>query len=179
MTEVFSQLAVISAPMEDEVKVILLASLPDPYDILITALVATVEVPRVKIVNERLLHEERKLQDKDKIAYGNDNIGMISKAKHQHGCYGCSEIGHIWCGCPQQPFLYHKSKKLRYRGKISVHKANRAEARWISDNRSYEAAGLVADHVFSTTCEPNNKWIVDSGAICHICLDISLKNIHC
>ena len=58
MTEVFSELAVIGAPMEEEDKVVtLLASLPDSYNVLVTALEANSEVPKMEIVTERLLHE--------------------------------------------------------------------------------------------------------------------------
>jgi hypothetical protein len=48
MTEVFNDLAVIDAPMEDEDKVVtLLASLPETYNMLVTALEASSEVPQM------------------------------------------------------------------------------------------------------------------------------------
>ena len=37
----------------------LLASLPDSYNALVTALEASEKVPKMEIVTERLLHEER------------------------------------------------------------------------------------------------------------------------
>jgi len=46
MTEIFSELAVIGAPVEDEDKVVtLLASLPDSYNVLVTALEDNATVP--------------------------------------------------------------------------------------------------------------------------------------
>ena len=54
MTEVFN---------EDRV-VHLLASLPDSYNVLVTALEANEEVPKMEMVTERLLHEERKMKNR-------------------------------------------------------------------------------------------------------------------
>ena len=50
--------------IKDEDRVVhLLASLPDPY-MLVTALEANAVVPKMKIVTQRLLHEESKLKDR-------------------------------------------------------------------------------------------------------------------
>ena len=63
MTEIFNELAAIDDPITEEDRVVhLLASLPESYDILVTALEASVEVPKMEIVTERLLHEERKIK---------------------------------------------------------------------------------------------------------------------
>ena len=61
MTELFEELAVVGDPVSDEDRVVhLLASLPDSYDMLVTALEANSEtVPKMEIVTERLLHEKR------------------------------------------------------------------------------------------------------------------------
>ena len=65
MTEIFNELAAINDPITEEDRVVhLLASLPESYDILVTALKASVEVPKMEIVTERLLHEERKIKEK-------------------------------------------------------------------------------------------------------------------
>ena len=45
----------------------LLASLPEPFSVLITALEASPDVPRMEVVTERLLHEEWKFKVKKKI----------------------------------------------------------------------------------------------------------------
>jgi hypothetical protein len=39
------------------------ASLPDTYDVLVTVLEANKDVPKMEVVTERLLHEERKLKE--------------------------------------------------------------------------------------------------------------------
>ena len=60
MTEIFSELAVLGDPMENEDQVVqLLASLPDSYGMLVMALETSAEVPEMEAVVERLLHEER------------------------------------------------------------------------------------------------------------------------
>ena len=68
LTEIFDELAVIGSPVEEEDKVVhLLASLPDSYSMLVTALEANSEVPKMEVVTERLLHEERKQKDKESL----------------------------------------------------------------------------------------------------------------
>ncbi len=58
LTEIFEELAVVGNPIEEEDKVVhLLASLPESYSMLVTALEA---VPKMEVATERLLHEERK-----------------------------------------------------------------------------------------------------------------------
>ena len=72
MTEIFNELAVIGAVMEDEDKVVtLLASLPAAYNMLVTALEASTEVPQMEVVIERLLYEEKKLGEREKSPIGN------------------------------------------------------------------------------------------------------------
>ena len=62
MTEIFDGLALIYDHITEEDRVVhLLASLPETYDILVTALEANVEVTKMETVTERLLHEERKI----------------------------------------------------------------------------------------------------------------------
>lgn len=59
--ELFNEMAVIGDALSEEDKVIsLLASLPDTYSVLVTALEAQDSVPSWEVVQERLLHEEAK-----------------------------------------------------------------------------------------------------------------------
>ena len=63
MIEIFEELAVIGDPVTEEDRVVyLLASLPESYNMLVTALEANSDVPQMEVVTERLLHEERKQQ---------------------------------------------------------------------------------------------------------------------
>ena len=61
LTEIFDEIAFIGDPLDDESKVVhLLASLPDAFDILVTALETSAEVPQLEVVTERLLYYEDK-----------------------------------------------------------------------------------------------------------------------
>ena len=63
--ETFTELAVVDDAVQDEDKVIcLLASLPDDYAILVTALEASESVPTWETITERLLHQESKISRK-------------------------------------------------------------------------------------------------------------------
>ena len=64
MTEIFDELAIVGDPLDNENKVVhLLASLLKSYDMLVTALEASQEVPKIDVVTEGLLHEETKQKD--------------------------------------------------------------------------------------------------------------------
>ena len=68
MTEVCDELSVIGEPVKEEDRVVyLLASLPECYNVLVTALEANAEVPKLAVVTERLLHEETKIKKADRI----------------------------------------------------------------------------------------------------------------
>ena len=59
MMETFDALSVIGEAVEEEDRVVyVLASLPEKYNMLVTALEAYPEVPRLEIVTEKLLNEE-------------------------------------------------------------------------------------------------------------------------
>ena len=68
MTEIFDGLSVIGDPVEEEDRVVhLLASLPESFGMLVTALEANTDVPKMDVVTERLLHEERKMKGRDEV----------------------------------------------------------------------------------------------------------------
>ena len=87
MTEVFDALSVVGDPIKEEDRVVfLLASLPESYDILVTALEANSEVPQMEVVTERLLqYEERKLKDRYTAddTSGSCEKGMMGKHRTQ------------------------------------------------------------------------------------------------
>ena len=61
LTEIFDELSIIGNPISEEDRVVyLLASLPESYNVLVTALEANSEVPKMEVVTE---HEEQKFKD--------------------------------------------------------------------------------------------------------------------
>ncbi len=66
MIETFDALSVVGDKIEEEDWVVnLLASLPDSFNMLVPAFEACEDVPKMEVVTERLLHEERKLRERD------------------------------------------------------------------------------------------------------------------
>ena len=67
LTKIFDELSIIGDPLDKENQVVhLLASSPESYDMLVTALEASPDIPKLKIVTERLLHEETRQRPKNR-----------------------------------------------------------------------------------------------------------------
>ena len=109
MTEIFEALAVIGNALTEEDRVVhFLASLPDSYNMLVTALEAQSEnVPKWKLVTERLLHEELKLNEIAPVStdiHGR-KVLLASKPSNDHPvrqtitCHYCKKPGHIMRNC--------------------------------------------------------------------------------
>ncbi len=97
MTEVFDELAVIAEPVSEEDRVVyLLASLPDAYDVLVTALESSV-LP-LETVTERLLREE-KLKGKGTKDEEARLLVVGSNPKTTLTCYYCGKTGHYKRDC--------------------------------------------------------------------------------
>ena len=66
LTEIFDELSIIGDLLDEKKQVVRrLASLPESYDMLVTALKASPDVPRLEVVTERLLHRESKRKEKE------------------------------------------------------------------------------------------------------------------
>ena len=104
MTETFDGLSVVGDPVANEDRVVhLLASLPDSYNMLVTALEASADVPQMEVVIERLLHEERKQKDRAGVGESSER-GMIGKqqtTRREPNCYHCEKVGHIKRNCKE------------------------------------------------------------------------------
>ena len=104
MTEIFDGLSVIGDPISEEDRVVhLLASLPDLYNMLVTALEANVEVPKIEVVTERLLHEERKLHVQEWTGVGASSERVMTGKQQPKArgpkCHHCGKFGHIRRNC--------------------------------------------------------------------------------
>ena len=92
-TEIFNALSVIEAPLSDEDRVIyLLASLPESFGVLVTALEASA---KMGVVTERLLHEERKLREKEEVT-STDAKAMATQSKWFKKRGSCHLLRKVW-----------------------------------------------------------------------------------
>ena len=175
MTELFSELSVIGVKIDEEDRVVqLLASLPDTYNTLVTALEANTEVPSMEIVTERLFHEERKLQGR---TGSGDGAMMVNHKPRRKGpkCHFCHKFGHIQRNCIERAQSLKKSsafekpkEKSTYKHRINTTRSSKPECNNSSDS---DDTGLIVRHVLSVSDSPQSHqdWIVDSGATSHIC----------
>lgn len=149
MTEIFEELSVIDDPVSDEDKVVhLLASLPDSYEMLVTALEANSEtVPRMETVTERLLHEEQKLKEKKE-----EEKALASTRKARIICRYCRKPGHVKQDC----------------WKLAGKKTGKHTANPVRETGGRDDEALVIGHALSITTSKEH-WIIDSGATCHMC----------
>jgi len=175
MIEIFDGLAAAGDPVKEEDRVVhLLASLPDSYSMLVTALEANSEVPKMEIVTERLLHEEGKLKEKSGGSGGEIKAMAGEHRRKAKGprCHNCHRFGHIKKDCRELARgsidSVHK-KENAHKGK---HKAHRATVKRRDSSSSDSDIGLVLSHALSaSSVEGQDSWIVDSGATCHMCSD--------
>ena len=117
----------------------------------------------METVTERLLHEERKVRDREGTRPAKLKAMTVQGQKRK---FTCGRPGHFRRNC-------RKLAADKEKGKLGTkekqkHKANKAviqkgdESSSSSDNHA-----LVAFHALSATSTGN--WIVDSGATCHMC----------
>ena len=116
MMELFNVLAIVGDVIQDEDRVIyLLASLPDSFSTLVTALEANEEVPKIEIVAERILHEERKQKDKNNSDLSAEKA-MTTKQQFKRKlpkCHQCRKFGHIKKNCRYSPTEVDDKRKHR------------------------------------------------------------------
>ncbi|KAK4325723.1 hypothetical protein Pmani_003666 [Petrolisthes manimaculis] len=164
ITEIFNELSVIGDQMNEEDRVVhLLASLPESYDMLVTALEANSEIPKMEFVTEKILHEERKslVKDNDGINVKQEKAFYGKESRKTIKCHHCGKEGHIKRYC-----WTLKNQQTQQGAGSSGEKSNSAEGDY-----GNESVGLLAAHAMSA-CDKNvlaNTWIVDSGATCHMC----------
>ena len=160
MTEIFEELAVIGDPVKEEDRVVhLLASLPESYNMLVTALEANSEVPQMVVITEHLLHEESKHKDQEDSGRSHMKAMTVTRSKMEVRCYHCNKLGHIKRNCRAL------KQKQPPRSRESQPQANKASVR--NQSPGDECDALVVSHALQSGSAGN--WIVDSGATCHMC----------
>ena len=175
MTEIFDGLSVAGDAVSEEDRVVhLLASLPDSYNMLVTALEANAEVSKMEVVTERLLHEERKLKNREDAAGADSESAMFAGPRSRRKgpkCYHCGKFGHIKRNCRELA----RENKFDSSYQQDKEKAHNADVRPRRRSRSAESEGesvrLIARHALPACAGRSDSWIVDSGATCHMCND--------
>lgn len=176
MLEIFNKLSAIGDNINEEDRVVhLLASLPESFNMLVTALQSNEKVPAMELVLERLRHEEQKIKEK-KSVQGEENV-LLSRKNNNIKCYHCGKIGHIKRNC----YVYQNEKSSNFKlNSANVSNNYRNRTKGSSDGQSEfdrsECAGFVAQHVLAVNNNNVNNalWIIDSGATCHMCNNINL-----
>ena len=168
LTEVCDELSAIGEPVKEEDRVVyLLASLPECYNVLVTALEANSEVPTLAVVTERLLHEETKM--KSRLNQPSQEEALTARFKKKLRCNFCIKPGHFKRDCKEFAKVKGQSKpdQDKKKTKMGVFKVTiTAEDENCSDS---ESTGLVVQHALSADSNAHDQWIIDSGATCHIC----------
>ena len=140
---------------------------------LVTAFEASSEVPKIEIVTERLLNEEKKIKEKRTSSSGLSGEALFTNSRQKAKvCFYCGEAGHIKIFCEKYKRSIendNKENKPAAVANFSAHGIGRMGSnRKRSDSESSdECLALVSDVV-----EMSKKtWIVDSAASRHMCKD--------
>ena len=137
----------------------LLASLPDSYCVLVTALEACAEVPKMEIVTERLLHEGRKLTD-------SESSEKVMAARHQKSwdpkSYKCHKLGHIKRDClerdSQKDTKLETKSEGKHKGKSKSQKVHKTKVeKRDSGNSDSDCVGLTVRHALSVCDAGSDK----------------------
>ena len=130
-------------------------------------------------VIERLLHEEDKMKNKD-LATSSEEALIAKYRKKGQRHHFCNKFRHIQRNCRERERLSSRGMpRTDQYPQRTDNSVNSAEIkRHCYDADSEEEVDLVFQHAFSAGAtnglQQNSKWIVDSGASCHVCNDRGL-----
>ena len=185
MIEIFDELSIIGDAVEEEDRVVhMLASLPESFNMLVTALEASPEVPALELVTERLLHEERKTKEKaEGTTNSNSHSGSLkvnecedaffsgNKQKSKGPCFFCDQMGHLKRDCEEfKEYQIYKQKKEKQE---HAHFSKAYDSDVDDFNFEDAIALVVSDSLSGTSHNDKDKWIVDSAASSHMCNDVN------
>ena len=158
--ELFDELVIIGDAVEDEDRVFcLLASLPDSYSTMVTALEALDDIPSWEAVVERLLREEEKMAASTSSGSGDRALAAFqasnSDKKPIRKCFECQKPGHIRKDC----WVYLKKMK-NLSGKNKSPAANSA----VTKEDSADGETILIASAFAIKESVTDHWIIDSGA---------------
>ena len=197
MSEIFQELSIIAYPVDEEDRVVqMLSSLPKSYDMLVTALEANSEIPKLESITEKIIHEERKIKEKEKAYKEERALAVFDRNRTSQTqnlnvesnpprvCHYCGELGHIKRFCKK---LQNKNRSQNQNWRNRKEKANivqldvrKAPQRKEESKQHYESSSdsescgfvVTSNHALSTETEDKrDDWIVDSGATNDMCND--------
>ena len=130
MTTISDGQSVIKDPISDEDLVVrFLATLPESYYALVTALGANETVPRMEVPTTCLLHDERKL--KERVGSERSTKGAMTGRQRPKGkgpkCHHCGKFGHIRSNCNK--WVKKKSDSNEKEARSNKLTVNKAEVR--------------------------------------------------
>lgn len=169
MLEIFDELAFIGDDISEEDRVVhLLASLPDSYNVLVIALEANENVPKMEVVVERITHEEKKIKERSSTTKDDHVFSAVTRNRSRKPkgpvCYYCKKVGHIQRNCYLHAQHEKNSKSSGSQSSKGInfdmksngarHHVNQMEAKpnqFEADVGSDSDIGLVVSHVLSST----------------------------
>jgi Zinc knuckle. len=165
ITEIFHELVVVGNPIEEEDQVVyLLASLPESYNVLVTALESHAEVPDWEVVTERLLGEDRKRRGSDA---KEAEKGLAATQHRSVECFRCGRFGHVKKNCRVR--MAGKNSKTKLQSKEKAYKAGFGSQSHVETDYGLPAGhtslilGLIDDKPGSSIREPRVtcaiKWM--------------------
>lgn len=171
MTEIFDALSVMDEPVKEEDRVVyLLASLPECYSVLVTALEANPEVPALAVVTERLLHEESKIKSRTAETSQEEALTARFKRFTHVTCHFCHKPGHIRRDCFEYAKVKGQVRPLQDKRKPKTGAAFKVTISADDEVSSdCDSTGLVVQHALSADANCHDRWILDSGATGHMC----------
>jgi len=127
---------------------------------LLLRLEANAEVPSMVVVTERLIHEDRKANERETASSKKLFLGKNSR-KRGPQCHGCGKFGHVRRYCKELDKNKHTKES-----KPEKHKANSLQDNMESNS---ESLGFVTQALTADVRDNNGEtWIVDSGANCQM-----------
>ena len=158
-TELFDNLSAVGDELKEKDRVmVLLSSLPPRFDVLVTALQSSSEMPSMERVMETLKAEDARQCDREvgetlfmskNKPFQISNDGKVNFDKRKLICYYCKSPGHIKRECRR----WKASQKS-----------------FVVDEAEDESAGFIVSQINLGTTDPGkcSEFILDSGATSHI-----------
>lgn len=138
---------------------ILLSSLPEEYETLVTALEARPEEDlTLNLVKGKLIDEWQKRESRSKMDDGTESALQVGSKADSDRCFFCKKSGHLKANC--EKFKAWKAEKKKHSKVTKQQKVNSVVQ---NDDEPGNWAFCTGN-----ASRREDHWILDSGATCHI-----------